>query len=151
MHDVSEATAGGLFMKVPPEQRLVPEESDPWRHVQLACEAAFPDKERVGAVTPPFLEAIERILDLGNNLEAYRAFVCEEIEECVALLAPFSEAARQLVAPHLRMISARLNLPMVCAFVECLEPIEASQTPCSPWTCARACKWPATVPCKNLE
>ena len=99
-HDASYASAAGLFHKVPPEQRLVAEELCPWKHVAEAMRQSFPDRGWVGDLASPFLEGIDKLVSLGDELPAYRQAAGTRFSACATELSSFAAAARDHSCQH---------------------------------------------------
>ena len=68
LSEVSSMTKAGLFYKVPPHLRLVPEECCPWKHVALASMCQFPDKSAVGHLEGPVHRGHRADSRLGQRL-----------------------------------------------------------------------------------
>jgi hypothetical protein len=121
LSEVSSMTKAGLFYKVPPHLRLVPEELCPWKHVELASLCPFPDKSAVGCLEAPYLEAIEHIAGLGGCLAGWRTARMGRMRECAESLGPLAEIARGLMPQHIKGIMEKANLPMIAACCEALD------------------------------
>ena len=72
VHDVTHMTSGGRFSKVPPYLRLVDEEEDCWVHLEKAKRLRFPQKEFSSQLGQVYIEAAERMAELGEELERLR-------------------------------------------------------------------------------
>ena len=70
----ADATAYGIFSKVPPEERLVAEERDCWAHARAARELHFPERLPGTELGPVIKGAIDKIADLHCGGRACRRF-----------------------------------------------------------------------------
>ena len=66
-HGDGSSNPYGLFSKVPPEQRLVPEESDWQRHVALAMRLEFPSRLQSAQVSAACSEVVEAVNAIINT------------------------------------------------------------------------------------
>ena len=117
----SNATAYGIFSKVPPEERLVAEERDCWAHARAARELHFPERLPGTELGPVILRAIDRIVDLGPNLERTRRALTAEWRDIAASLQPLSTLLVGTMPAHAKGIMRKANLLMVAACIEVLE------------------------------
>eukprot|EP00900_Chrysochromulina_parva_P009534 jgi/Chrpa1/18582/Chrysochromulina_OHIO_Genome00025611-RA len=117
----ANATAYGIFSKVPPEERLVAEERDCWAHARAARELLFPERLPGTELGPAILRAIDRIVDLGPELERTRRALTAEWRAISESLRPLSKALVGAGPTYAKGIMRDANLLMVAACIEVLE------------------------------
>jgi hypothetical protein len=117
----SNATAYGIFSKVPPEARLVAEERDCWAHARAARELYFPERLPGTELGPVILRAIDRIVELGPDLECTRRALTAEWQAIAAALRPLSKKLADTGPAFSGGIMKEANLLMVAACIEVLE------------------------------
>ena len=117
----SNATAYGIFSKVPPEERLVAEERDCWAHARAARELHFPERLPGTELGPVILRAIDRIVELGPDLERTRRALTAEWQAVAATLKPLSRKLAGTGPAFSKGIMWDANLLMVAACIEALE------------------------------
>jgi len=117
----ANATAYGIFSKVPPEERLVAEERDCWAHARAARELHFPERLPGTELGPVILGAIDKIADLGPALERTRRALTAEWQAIAAILKPLSRKLAGTGPAFSKGIMSDANLLMVAACIEVLE------------------------------
>jgi hypothetical protein len=98
---------------------MVAEEADPWQHVREALTKAFPSRGGPGVaasrIGKPACEALERAIDMGDLLPAWRRGRAREIERVGETLRSASDECMARMPARVRAIMGQSNLPLVAA------------------------------------
>lgn len=111
----------GIYSKVPPEYRLVPEERDPMAFYHAACQLAFP-RVRVGRVIDAHEEAAQVIVDQGEQLAACRRHWMRNYESAVKPLESLNHRLRAVLSASQKRLLPSLNAATVAATIEAAYP-----------------------------
>ena len=111
----------GLYIKVPKEERLVPEENDPWRHLEYSMSLSFPNKHDERREQPYHKEAAWRLVEERKDLETKRERYIDEWEAAVAPLDHLDKRIRACTPRLIEPIMRRSRLATMAAAIEAVE------------------------------
>jgi hypothetical protein len=119
-HDLSLWHTPRAFVNVPPDERLVAEETCPWRHLEAAKLLDFPSRIH-GVVSTTHLAAVERAVEAGESLEQIRDAACEEWESIARSLSDLETTIRGYISPDISPIMRNSGIAMIAASIEAFD------------------------------
>ena len=115
--DITRWHSSGAFTKVPPEQRLVSEELDPWKHVAKAKVLEYPQKKRSSAGALHEAVAVE-VTRMGASLEKVRDATIERWQSIASTLDHLEQTIRSHISPEFSAVMGHSGIATVAAAVE---------------------------------